>query len=108
MKPAPVIVAALTVTAAVPVELSVNVCVVAEVIMTLPKLKLPALTVSCGLGGPAGTPSVCRNAKLTGSMQLSLQVPNPNVQDRLSIVNAAHHLFASQLGASMNGMNPGG
>ena len=32
--------------------------------------------VSCGLGGPAGTPLVCRYAKLTGSVQLGLRWRN--------------------------------
>ena len=44
------IVAVFTVTGAVPVELKVSVCVVDVFIVTSPKLKLPALTVSCGLG----------------------------------------------------------
>src|SRR5579883_2411164 len=30
------------------------------------------LSASCGLGGPGGTPFVCRKAKLTGSVQLLL------------------------------------
>jgi len=46
-------------------------------------------SASCGLGGPAGTPFVCRNAKFTGSMQLLLQVAKPNVHSTLSIVSAA-------------------
>ena len=49
-KPAPLIVAELTVTGEVPVEVNVNDCVVAVFTVTLPKLKLAALTVSCGLG----------------------------------------------------------
>jgi hypothetical protein len=54
----------------------------------------------------AGTPSICRKAKLTGSMQSLLQMANPNVQARLSIVRAARQRVASQLGVSMNGPNP--
>ena len=46
VKPAPAIVAEFTVTGAVPVELSVSACVVAVFTVTLPKLRLPALTVS--------------------------------------------------------------
>jgi hypothetical protein len=49
VKPAPTIAAELTVTGAVPVELSVSVCVVSVFTVTPPKLRLPALTVSCGL-----------------------------------------------------------
>jgi hypothetical protein len=45
-----VIAAELTVTGAVPVDVSVNVCVVAVFTVTPPKLRLPALTVNCGLG----------------------------------------------------------
>src|SRR5258708_24652030 len=60
-------------------------------------------SVRCGLGGPAGTPFICRNAKLTGSMQLLLHVTKPNVHDRLSIVSAAHHFVGSQLTLSMHG-----
>jgi hypothetical protein len=58
---------------------------------------------SCGLGGPAGTPLVCRKAKLTGSRQSLLQVAKPNVHSRLSMLSAAHHLVALQLSASMSG-----
>ena len=50
VKPAPVIAAELTVTGAVPVDVSVNDCVVAVFTVTLPKLRLAALTVNCGLG----------------------------------------------------------
>ena len=41
--------AELTVTGAVPVEVSVNDWVVAVFIVTLPKLKVAALIVNCGL-----------------------------------------------------------
>lgn len=44
--PAPTIAAELTVTGAVPVEVNVNDCVVAVFTVTLPKLKLVALTAS--------------------------------------------------------------
>ncbi len=61
-------------------------------------------SVSCGLGGPLGTPLVCRNAKLTGSMQLLLQVAKLSEHSRLSILRAAHHLVALQLMLSTNGV----
>ena len=57
MKPAPVIVAELTVTGAVPVDVSVRDCVVAVFTVTLPKLRLAALTVNCGLGDAVPMPS---------------------------------------------------
>ena len=44
------IAAELTVTGAVPVDVSVRDCVVAVFTVTLPKLKVAALTVNCGLG----------------------------------------------------------
>jgi hypothetical protein len=50
VKPAPVIVAELIVTGAVPVDVNVSDCVVAVFTVTLPKLRLAALTVDCGLG----------------------------------------------------------
>ena len=65
-------------------------------------------SVSCGLGGPAGTPLVCRNAKLTGSVQLGLRFAKLKFASRLSMVSAAHHLVALQLVLSMNGVKPGG
>jgi hypothetical protein len=46
VKPVPVIAAVFTVTGAVPVEVSVNDCVVAVFTVTLPKLRLAALTVN--------------------------------------------------------------
>ena len=49
MKPAPAIVAEFTVTGDVPVDVSVNVCVVAVFTTTLPKLRLAVLTFNCGL-----------------------------------------------------------
>src|SRR6266516_4355765 len=48
------------------------------------------------------------NEKLTGSMQLLLQVAKLKLHSRLSIVSAAHHLVLLQLTASVNGVNPGG
>jgi hypothetical protein len=48
VKPAPVIAAELTVTGDVPVDVSVNDCVVDVFTITLPKFRLAALTVNCG------------------------------------------------------------
>jgi hypothetical protein len=50
VKPAPVIAAEFTVTGEVPVDVNVSDCVVAVFTVTLPKLKLAALTANCGLG----------------------------------------------------------
>jgi hypothetical protein len=49
VKPAPATAAEFTVTGDVPVDVRVSDWVVAVVTVTLPKLKLPTLTVSCGL-----------------------------------------------------------
>ena len=56
MKPAPAIVAELTVTGDVPVDVRVTDCVVAVFTVTLPKLKLAELTVNCGLGAAVLVP----------------------------------------------------
>ena len=56
VKPAPVIAAPLTVTADVPVELKVSVFVVAEFTVTLPKLRLAALTARTGFAAAAPVP----------------------------------------------------
>jgi len=56
VKPAPVMVAELTVTGDVPDDVNVSDCVVAVFTVTLPKLKLAALTVNCGLGAPMLVP----------------------------------------------------
>jgi hypothetical protein len=47
-KPAPVTAAELTVTGDVPIDVSVNDCVVVVFTVALPKLRLAALTVNCG------------------------------------------------------------
>ena len=60
-------------------------------------------SVSCGLGGPAGTPLRCRYAKLTGSSQLGFRFAKLNCDSRLSMVSAAHQCVGSQLAASTNG-----
>ncbi len=65
-------------------------------------------SVSCGLGGPVGTPLRCRKAKFTGSSQAALRPTKLNCDSRLSMVSAAHQCLASQLGASTNGWYPGG
>jgi hypothetical protein len=51
VKPAPVTTAEFTVTGDVPVDVSVNDCVVTVFTVTLPKLRLAALTANCGLAG---------------------------------------------------------
>jgi hypothetical protein len=51
-----VIAAEFTIAGAVPVEVSVNDCVVAVFTVTLPKLKVAALTVNCGLGAAVLVP----------------------------------------------------
>ncbi len=63
---------------------------------------------SWGLGGPVGLPSCWMNAKLTGSMQLSLQTDPSAVHSRLSMFSAEHQWVLSQLMLSENGANPGG
>ena len=50
------IIAELTVTGDVPDDVSVRDCVVAVLTVTLPKLKLVALTVSCGFGAAVPVP----------------------------------------------------
>jgi hypothetical protein len=56
VNPAPVITAELTVTGEVPVDVSVNDCVVAVFTVTLPKLRVAALTANWGLGAPVLVP----------------------------------------------------
>ncbi len=56
INPVPVIPAALTVTADVPVELKVSVCVVAVFTVTLPKLRLAALTPRIGFAAATPVP----------------------------------------------------
>lgn len=56
MKPAPLITAEFTVTGAVPVDVSVSDWLVVEFTVTLPKLKVAALTVNCGLGAATLVP----------------------------------------------------
>ena len=56
VKPTPVMAAELIVTGAVPVDVNVSDCVVAVFTVTLPKLKVAALTVNCGLGADVLVP----------------------------------------------------
>ena len=56
VKPTPVMAAELIVTGAVPVDVNVSDCVVAVFTVTLPKLKVAALTVNCGLGAAVLVP----------------------------------------------------
>jgi hypothetical protein len=63
-KPLPVIVAEFTVTGAVPVDVRVRDCVVAVFTVTLPKLRLAALTASCGLAAAVLVPLSATTAGL--------------------------------------------
>src|SRR5271170_7932464 len=56
VKPVPVIAAEFTVTGEVPVEVNVNDCVVDVFTVTLPKLRLAALTANCGLSAAVLVP----------------------------------------------------
>ena len=57
-----------------------------------------ARSLSCGLGGPAGTPLFGMKPKLTGSVQFGLHGPEPlPVHSRLSMVRAEHQCVLSQL-----------
>ncbi len=62
VKPAPVSVAELMVTGAVPVEVNVTGCVDAVFTVTLPNVRLAALIVNCGLGTPC--PARARAAQI--------------------------------------------
>ena len=62
VKPVPATVAALTVTAAVPVEDRVSVCVVAVFTLTLPKARLDELTLR------VGTPGLSCRAKVSATL----------------------------------------
>src|ERR1022692_4502197 len=68
-----------------------------------------AWLLSCGLGGPVGTPLSWMNPKLTGSTQSLLHGPEPvPVHSRLSMLSAEHQCVLSQLMLSENGAKPGG
>src|SRR5579859_4373843 len=64
--------------------------------------------ISCGLGGPVGTPFVWMNAKLVVSSQLLLQLAILNVHSSSLMCSDAHHCVALQLTFSINGASPGG
>jgi hypothetical protein len=64
VKPVPVIVAEFTVTAEVPVDVSVNVCAVVVFTVTLPKLRLVELTDNCGFGAATPVPLKATTAVL--------------------------------------------
>jgi hypothetical protein len=64
VKPVPVIAAEFTLIGEVPVEVSVNDWVVAVFTVTLPKLKVAALIVNCGLGAAALVPLKATTAVL--------------------------------------------
>ena len=68
-------------------------------------------SLSCGLGGPGGTPLVWTNAKFTGSVQFWLHPPGANPpweHSRLSMLSAEHQCVLSQLMLSVKGAKPGG
>ena len=60
IKPAPPITAEFTVTAVVPVDVSVNDCVIAVFTATLPKLTLAVLIVNCGFAAVPVPPKVTK------------------------------------------------
>jgi hypothetical protein len=64
VKPVPEIAAEFTVTGEVPVEVRVKACVVAEFTVTLPKFRLGALRVNCGLAAAAPVPFKATTAVL--------------------------------------------
>jgi hypothetical protein len=76
VNPVPVTVAEFTVTGAVPVDVRVRDCVVVVFPVTLPKLKLAALTVSCGLGAAVPIPFRATNT-LPSVLELLLIVTWP-------------------------------
>jgi hypothetical protein len=79
VKPAPLIVTEFTVTAEVPVDVSVNVCVVVVFTAILPKLRLPALIVNCGFAAvpvpPRATKAVLPVVELLEIVICPLAVP---------------------------------
>ena len=64
MKPAPVMAAEFTVTAEVPLDVSVTVFVDVEFTVTLPKGRLAALTVNCGFAVAVPVPLSATTALL--------------------------------------------
>jgi len=76
VKPTPLIEAELTVTAEVPVDVSVTDCVVGEFTVTLPKLRLAVLTVNCGFAAAVPVPLRATTAVLP-EVELLLMVTCP-------------------------------
>jgi hypothetical protein len=76
VKPRPVTAAALMVTGAVPVEVSVRGCADEEPTVTLPKLRLATLAVNCGLVAAVPVPLRLTAAlALAGELLLTLSLP---------------------------------
>src|SRR5215472_4255408 len=69
---------------------------------------LVAMSASCGLGGPVGTPLVWMNAKFVGSSQCRLQLAKLTVHSASLMCSDAHQWVPSQLMLSLNGPCPGG
>jgi hypothetical protein len=76
-KPAPLIVAELIVTGDVPVEVRVSDWVVDVFTVTLPKLRLPTLTVNCGLGAAILVP-LSATVTVLPELELLLIVSSPD------------------------------
>jgi hypothetical protein len=75
VKPAPVIAAEFTVTGEAPVDVSVNDCVVDVFTVTLPKLRLAALTVNWGAPGDAPAPCIGTWAIICADASISVTCP---------------------------------
>src|SRR5579871_3108056 len=103
MKPAwPVVTSLMYVTSPVLVSVITTIRMSPGFIINVFAFGVMDASVCCpGPGGPVGTPSVCRNAKLTGSMHDAL---NP----ALSMLSAAHHCVGPQLMCRLKGGQPGG
>jgi hypothetical protein len=75
VKPAPLIAAEFTVTEDVPVDVSVNDCVVAVFTVTLPKFRLDALTVNCAALCEDPCPCIGTCATVSPSTPISVTCP---------------------------------
>jgi hypothetical protein len=75
VKPAPVIAAELTVTGDVPLDVSVNDCVVDVFTARLPKFKLAVLTVNCGASGDVPAPCIGTCAIICADVSISVTCP---------------------------------
>ena len=80
VKPAPEIEAEFTVTGDVPVDVSVNGSVVAVFTVTLPKLRLAALTVNCGLAAAVPVPAQSTAAVLPLEESLLIMICPASLQ----------------------------